>query len=190
MVERLLEEAASSGYAGFDPAMLVAPSGSLDAPILLGLHWPPWTEDLPEYPNICDMMRNPCIQWLDKQFGLQGALTFDFRPLALRKPKDYGERPPWYDMPPRMLEIIDETLREIMDASTAKAAVYFGKYDYEIYRKLYPNSEPIKLSSVPMYGKYTHACIEYSKNGEIRRIAFFCYHPGSYFQAYCQSLTR
>lgn len=190
MVSRLVEEAARSGYATFDPAMLVAPSGNLNAPILLGLHWPPWTKDLPEYPHIHEMVRNPCIQWLDKHFVLQDALTFDFRPFTFRKPKNYADRPPWYDMPPRMLEIIDQTLREIMDASKAKAAVYFGKYDYEIYRKLYPNSEPIKLSSVPMYGEYIHACVEYTETGEIRRTVFFCYHPGSYFQTYYQSLPR
>jgi hypothetical protein len=36
-------------------------------------------------------------------------------------------------MPPRMLKTIEETLSEIMEAVTAKTAVYFGKSDYEMY---------------------------------------------------------
>jgi len=192
MVDRLTGEAVRSKYTSFDPAMLVAPSGSLDDPILFGLHWPPWTEKLGEYSSMRDMMQNACIKWLDENLGLQNALTFDFRPLAFKKPENYSEHPPWYDMPPRMLEIINETLREIMDASSAKAAVYFGKHDYEIYQTLYPNSVPLKLSSVPMYRQSTHACIEYSDTGEIRRIVFFCYHPGlcHYHQKYCSHINN
>jgi hypothetical protein len=82
------------------------------------------------------MILNPYVQWLDEQFVLQNALTFDFRPLALRKPEDYSERPPYHDLLPRMLEIIDETLSEIGDVFTVEAAVYFGTYDYDIQRKL------------------------------------------------------
>jgi diadenosine tetraphosphatase ApaH/serine/threonine PP2A family protein phosphatase len=183
MVDRLVEEAERSDYA-FDPAGLVAPSGRLDAPILFGLHWPPLTEDLPEYPTMRDMIYNPCMQWMAQKFGgLDEALTFDFRPLALRKKPGYSAHPPWHDMPSGMLEIIDETLQEIMEAATAKVAVYFGKHDYKIYRKLYPASEALKLSDVPMYSRnFTHACVEYLESGpntgEIRRLVFFCYHPG------------
>jgi len=191
MVKRLIDEAERAKY-DFDPAMLVAPSGTLDAPILLGLHWPPLTDNLPEYANIRDMMYNPCIKWLAKKFGgLQDALTFDFRPLALPKPADYGQNPPWYDMPSGMLKIIDETLQEIMDAASAKVAVYFGKHDYEIYRKLYPNSEALRLSDTPIYKQFAHACVEYFESGpntgEIRRIVFFPFHPGLclYPRAYC-----
>jgi hypothetical protein len=185
MVERLTDEAVRAAY-DFDPARLVAPSGTLDAPIMFGLHWPPLTDTLRKYSTIGDTMFNPCIKWLAKKFGgLDDALAFDFRPLALRKPEDYSDRPPWHDMPSGMLVIIDETLQEIMEASAAKVAVYFGKHCYEMYRKLYPNSEPVKLSNVPMYGrKFTHACVEHFESGpntdEIRRVVFFCYHPGSY----------
>lgn len=192
MVERLMDEAVRAKY-DFDPAMLVAPSGTLDTPIMFGLHWPPLTEDLPEYPTFRDMMFNPCVRWLAKKFGgLDEALTFDFRPLALRKPKDHSTRPPWHDMPSGMLKIIDETLQEIMEAATAKVAVYFGRHDYEMYSKLYPNSEPLRLSDVPVYDRrFTHACVEYFESGpnsgEIRRVVFFCYHPGShlYPRSYC-----
>lgn len=192
MVDRLIKEAERSRY-DFDPAMLVAPSGRLDAPILFGLHWPPWTEELPKYPTMLDMMYNPCIKLLAEKFGgLHEALSFDFRPLALRKPGNYYSRPPWHDMPSGMLRIIDETLKEIMEAATAKVAVYFGKHDYNMYMNLYPNSKPIKLSETPIYGRnFTHACIEYfesgANTGEIRRLVFFCYHPGSSFhlRLYC-----
>jgi hypothetical protein len=49
--------------------MLVAPSGTPDAPIMLGLHWPPLKKILQEYSTMRDMMFNPCIQWLAKKFG-------------------------------------------------------------------------------------------------------------------------
>lgn len=95
-------------------------------------------------------------------------------------------------MPSRMLEIIDETLKEIMEAATANVAMYFGKHDYDMYMNLYPNSKPIKLSETPLFGRnFTHACIEYfesgANTGEIRRLVFFCYHPGLslYLRSYC-----
>jgi hypothetical protein len=197
MVERLVDEAIRAKY-DFDPAMLVAPSGTLDAPIMLGLHWPPLTENLPEYPTMRDMEFNPCIKWLAKKFGgLDGALTFDFRPLAFRKPKDYTNHPPWHEMPYGMLDIIDESLQEMMEAATAKVAVYFGRHDYDIYRSLYPDSETLQLSDIPMYGhNFTHACVEYIESGpnsgEIRRVVFFCFHPGSYLypRSCCSPFTE
>jgi hypothetical protein len=60
IVERLTNEAVRTAY-DFDPAMLVAPSGTLDSPIIFGLHWPLSTETLQEYSSMRDMMFNPCI---------------------------------------------------------------------------------------------------------------------------------
>lgn len=88
-----------------------------------------------------------CTESNEMCSGLRDVLTFTFRSLALRKPKDYYERTPCHDMPPRMLEHVVEPLSEIRDASIMKVAVYFGKYDYEVHRKLHPDSEPTQLFS-------------------------------------------
>lgn len=50
--------------------MLVMPNGTLDDPIMFGLHWPLLTDKFPEYPTVSNMMYNPCINdWLR---GLEG----------------------------------------------------------------------------------------------------------------------
>jgi hypothetical protein len=185
MVDRLLVHAAESGY-DFDPAMLVAPSGTLDAPIILGLHWPPKTRHLAEYSNMEDMMYNPCVELLAEKFGgLDNALTLDFRPLAMEKPPNYSNRPPCADMPATMLQDFDDTLQEIMEASSAKVAVYFGRWNLKTYRNLYPKSEAIKLADIPMFNMQTHAYVEQFQSGpmtgQVRRLVVFCYHPGSLF---------
>jgi hypothetical protein len=66
MVERLTKEAARTAY-DFDPTMLVAPGGTLDAPIALGLHWPPLSDKLQKYSTMRDMMFSLCLQWLAKK---------------------------------------------------------------------------------------------------------------------------
>lgn len=47
-----------------------------------------------------------------------------------------------------MLEILDDTLQEMMDAATAKVAVYFGQHDHEMCRKLYQRSEPPRMLEI------------------------------------------
>jgi hypothetical protein len=49
-----------------------------------------------------------------------------------------------------MLKIIYETPKGMMEAATAKVAVYFGKHDYDMYMDLYPNSEAIRLPGTPL----------------------------------------
>jgi hypothetical protein len=42
-------------------------------------------------------------------------------------------------------------LSEMMEAATAKVAVYFGKHDYDMYMDLDPNSEAIELTGTPLF---------------------------------------
>ena len=68
-------------------------------------------------------------------------------------------------MPLRMLDIIDETLSEIMKSVIAKTAKHCGNHDYELYEKLFPKSEPVQISGIPMYGPKFAQVLKWTEHG-------------------------
>ena len=167
---------------------LVKPTGSLSAPLILGLNYPTYSTCYRDFGLERDPT-NQCLQLIGTELGLQHTLTSygksilwtervfrRYRPSSSTRAAEEGMS--HADNIPAQAETIHTALyKRMWTESLSKVGIVFGLKAWRRFLEIAKRKSGYKLFNVKIYDQSLHCWLERDGENKIHRITFCTYHP-------------